>query len=218
MASTRYLPPSCRGSVRSPCKRRSASFLSCPRQRLMDTLYPWLDPRIDGLPKEDARFRLASKLMPCSDPHQAPVPNTVSQKKATISQGNQVGGMLHRQGQGTFFTPGFASIRAFTKVLRDGHYEYERRRAPVHPNLKQGCLVGIIFPELCAFCPSPAIVLREGHPCFTRVSLPLRPIARIGQTIVRQADDPPERNGSTVPFGNDWIRINGPIFSHVTRA
>ena len=98
------------------------------------------------------------------------------------------------------------------------HVSTNRSEHPSVPELKQCCLVGVIFTELYPFCPSPAIVLREGHPSFTRVSLPLRPIARIGQTIVSQADDPPERNGSTIPFGNDWMRINGPIFSHVTRA
>ena len=90
-----------------------------------------------------------------------------------------------------------------------------------HPsirNLKQGCFIGIVFAELCAFRPTSAIVFGESYPCFARVSLPLRPIARIGQTIVSQADDPPKRNGSSVPFGDYWIRINGPIFSHVNRA
>ena len=87
---------------------------------------------------------------------------------------------------------------------------------PSIPNLKQGCFIGIIFPELCAFCPTYAIVFRESYPCFARVSLPLGPIARIGQTIVSQADDPPERNGYTITFGDYWVRVNGPIFSHVT--
>ena len=82
-----------------------------------------------------------------------------------------------------------------------------RSEHPSIPDLKQGCLIGVIFTELCPFCPSPAIVLGEGYPSFARVSFPLGPVTRIGQTIVK-ADDPPERNGSSVPFGNDWIRIN----------
>ena len=80
----------------------------------MDTLVGSLIPELMYYPRRAPGFARI-QANPCSYPHQAPVPNTVSQKKATISQGNQVGGMLHRQGQGTLFTPGFSPIQAFTK-------------------------------------------------------------------------------------------------------